>query len=442
MRIVARVASAMQSVLGTEAERLARKCGVIQRQRKFCGATLAQMLVLGFLHKPNASSEDLAQTAALCGVCVSRQAVDQRFTSELATFMEQLWQAAVSQVLSANAALVPLLRRFAGVFLLDSTTISLPPALQDRFPGCGGLPGVGQSAIKLQVLWDLLSGSLHRVIPEAGRDCDVKSSAQSVPLPRRALRIADLGYFSVSVLSELVRAGVDWISRIQSGTSVFALDGTPRKLLRWLAHEWRGEPLDGPVLLGASEKLPCRLLAWKVPEEVANRRRQKLRAEAKRKGRIPSQERLLWCDWMVLVTSVETDRLTWREAVALYRARWQIELLFKLWKSHGLIAELTGSTIEQQLVRFWSRLLAVLLQHWLLLCTVWGDTQHSLVKAARAIREFSRTIAAALKRPQTLTEVLEDLRHSLISVARRNKRRKPGTWQLLLSPNLLDYALT
>lgn len=442
MRIVTRVAALLQSVLGTEAERLARECGVIQRQRKFTGATLAQMLVLGFLHKPNASSEDLAQTASLCGVSVSRQAVDQRFTAPLATFMEKLWQVAVAQVLSASAALVPLLQRFEGVFLLDSTTISLPPALQDRFPGCGGLPGAGQAAIKLQVLWDLLSGCLHRIIPEAGRDCDVKSSAQSVPLPRRALRIADLGYFSLPVLSELIRAGVDWISRIQSGTSVFAPDGTPRNLLQWLADEWRGEPLDGPILLGASEKLPCRLLAWRVPEEVANRRRQKLRAEAKRKGRTPSSDRLLWCEWMVLVTSVEADRLTWQEAVALYRARWQIELLFKLWKSHGLIAELTGSTLEQQLVRFWSRLLAVLLQHWLLLCTVWGDTRHSLVKAARAIRAFSRTIAAALKRPETLIDVLEDLARSLTSVARRDKRRKPGTWQLLLEPDLLDYTLT
>ncbi len=58
--------------------------------------------------------------------------------------------------------------------------------------------------------------------------------------------------------------------------------------------------------------------------------------------------------------------LTAKEAAVLYRARWQVELLFKRWKSQDLVAVLSsGSTVVRQMVRVWSRLLAALVQHWL-----------------------------------------------------------------------------
>jgi IS4 transposase len=71
------------------------------------------------------------------------------------------------------------------------------------------------------------------------------------------------------------------------------------------------------------------LIAWRVPEEQANRRRQKLCEEMKRKNKkAPGAERLAWCDWSILLTNVPAELLTPTEAAVLYRARWQIELLF------------------------------------------------------------------------------------------------------------------
>jgi hypothetical protein len=48
------------------------------------------------------------------------------------------------------------------------------------------------------------------------------------------------------------------------------------------------------------------------------------------KGREPSAERLAWCDWTILVTNVPVELMTPEEVVVLYRARWQVELLFNL----------------------------------------------------------------------------------------------------------------
>ena len=110
-------------------------------------------------------------------------------------------------------------------------------------------------------------------------------------------------------------------------------DGAAVDLLPWLANQ-PGPFVDQPILLGQEQRLACRLIAWRLPQEQADRRRQKLRQETMRKrGHEPSVERLAWCDWTILVTSVPVEMLTPKEATVLYRARWQVELLFKRWKS-------------------------------------------------------------------------------------------------------------
>lgn len=382
MGIVAKVAAAVQSLVGEWAEEVAKESGVIRRKRKFSASTLARTFVFGFLAKSDASDEDLAQMAGLCGVTVTPQAVEQRFTARMVTFLEGLFRRAMGCVVRSQEVLAPLLERFSDVLLLDSSTITLPAALAARFPGCGGSHGAGTAALKCQVQWSLKSGALSAIAIEPGRDCDYKTSLQRVALPPGSLRIADLGYFDTAVFQRFSREGVFWLSRLQYGTSVFSCDGAPLRLLEWLARQ--GPMVDQSVLLGTERKVPCRILAWRVPEEVANRRRQKLIAEARRKdGRTPSAERLAWCDWMILVTNVPAEKLSLREAAVLYRARWQIELLFKRWKSQGRVAELSGSTVERQMVRLWSRLLAVFVQHWLLLSSVWGTAAPAWRKRAR-----------------------------------------------------------
>jgi hypothetical protein len=414
---------------------------VIQRKRKFSARTLAQTFVLGFLRRPNASDEDLAQMAGLCGVSLTPQAVEQRFTSRLVVFLEALFRRALECAVSSSQSVAPLLERFTDVLVVDSSTISLPAEMAERFPGCGGSYGSGKAALKCQVQWSLKSGSLDTIAIEAGRDCDYKSSLQQAHLSAGTLRIADLGYFDTKVFERFSQDGVFWLSRLQFNTNVYSPDGEVLALLNWLAA--RKGSVDQPVLLGSKRKISCRLLAWRVPEEVANRRRQKLIAATKRKsGRVPSATRLAWCDWMILVTNVPTEKLSPAEAAVLYRARWQIELLFKRWKSSGLVAELTGATLERRMAKLWARLLAVLLQHWLLLTSTWGDPRCSLTKACEAIRSVATLLAVSLQTKPRLVETLKALLRITASTARQNKRKRPSTFELLNDPSQLEYSLT
>jgi hypothetical protein len=357
-------------------------------------------------------------------------------------FQETLFTEAVKIVIGSEQSLAPILERFSRVTVLDSSVITLPDSMRERFPGCGGSYGGGAAAMKLQTELDLRSGAISHVQIEPGRSPDGATSRQDVRREPKSLRITDLGYFSVSVFAELDSTGAYFLSRLQFGTSVLLLNGTSVELLPWLTNQ-PGPFVDRQILLGKEQQLACRLIAWRAPEAVADRRRQKLSREMKHKyGKQPSAERLAWCDWTILVTNVPPEMLTSQEAVVLYRARWQVELLFKRWKSQGLVAELTGSTETRQLVRLWARLLVVLIQHWILLATVWGDPTKSLSKACETIRSFAGRITAALPSIDELQRVLSNLKTVTAKTCRRDKRKKTGTFELLNDPSCLDFQLT
>jgi hypothetical protein len=441
MTALAKVGAALLKMFGPLSQIAAAESGVIQRTRKFTALSLARTFVLGFLQNPQATDETLAQMAAQCDAEVTPQAIEQRHSPRLVDFLQKLFCEAARLVVGSDRALAPILERFACVTVLDSSAITLPDEMQQQFRGCGGSYGSGAAAMKLQTELDLRSGALH-VTVESGRSPDSATSRQSVRRGKGSLRITDLGYFNSQIFAAMTAAQEHFLSRLQFGTNVLTIDGQPVSILPWL-EEQPGPFVDRPILLGQQQCLPCRLIAWRLPQEQADRRRQKLRQEILRKrGQEPSAERLAWCDWTILVTSVPEEQLTPQEAVIMYRARWQVELLFKRWKSQGLVAELNGSTAVRQMVRVWSRLLAVVVQQWLLLPSIWGDPTKSLSKASEAVRQFAGRLAATVDDPLALEQVLYDLRKTLAKTCRRNSRSRPGTFELLNSPEALDFRLT
>ncbi len=441
MGILAKVGGALQRLFGEIAQTAAQESGVIQRTRKFNPVSLARTFVLGFLQNPRASDEKLAQMAVQCGAAVTPQAIEQRHTPRLVDFLERLFRGATKLVVGSDQALAPILERFTSVTVIDSSTITLPDQMQEQFRGCGGSYGGGAAAMKLQTELDLRSGALAHVEIEPGRSPDSATSRQDVRRGKGSLRISDLGFFALAVFAAMTAAGEYFLSRLQFRTQVLH-DGLAVDVLAWLAKQ-AGLYVDVSVLLGKVQRLPCRLIAWRLPQEQANRRRQKLRQEMmNKKGREPCAERLAWCDWTILVTNVPEDLLTPKEAAVLYRARWQVELLFKRWKSQGLVAELSGSTVVRQMVRVWSRLVAAVVQHWLTVGSVWRDPTRSLHKVYEAVRAFIGRLAAALDCITELERLFTDMSQTFAKTCRRDKRSKAGTFELLNDVGLLDFGLT
>lgn len=152
-----------------------------------------------------------------------------------------------------------------------------------------------------------------------------------------------------------------------------------------------------------------------MPEAVARKRRERLLKAARRKGTKVSATKLALCAWTLYVTNTPAEKLTLVEALALGRARWQIELLFKLWKEHGRLDESRSGKPWRILAEVFAKLLGLVVQHWALLLSCWGRADRSLRKAAPAVRRQALPILYALVSCHQLCRVLAMVVRSLMS---------------------------
>jgi hypothetical protein len=441
MSIISEMASSLQTALGASLDELGRRTGVIQRQRKFTGASLLKTMVLTLLKSPGAKVDAFVATAAQLGVTVTAKAIDGRFTDKLVASLRAGLEHVLGHALAADPVAIPLLDRFTAVEVADSTSITVPDEYRDESPGCGGKSGSGQATVKLQVAWDVRTGELTKLEVQPGRHSDAKSEGPDRPVVPGSLSIRDLGYFSLERFRRLGAAGAYWISRWQQGTSVFDADGRPLDLPDYVRAQEGGGPIDRSILMGAEGRLPCRLIVLRVPPEVAARRRQKAYERAQKHGTVPGAELLAWCEWTIFVTNCPAELLNWKEVVVLYRARWQIELMFKLWKSHNHLAASreTWTAVERMAV-FWAKLTGVVLQHWLLLTSTWSDPRRSHWKAAEEIRQWIVSLTEALDDTAALIRTLARMTATVDAVAHTKRQTKsPSSFQLLLNPELLNW---
>jgi Transposase DDE domain len=431
------LAGLLQSLLTTKAEELAQATGLVQRQRKLTGALWVQTLVFGWMEQPQASLEDLCDwLAEHHQITISPQGLDGWFCPAGAACLQQLAPLAVGALLQSQSAAVPLLERFAGVYVEDGTTIALPASLAAPWPGCGGNDPQGrdQAALKAYVRLELSHGQVTDLAFAPGRVPDVCLGQKAAPLPAGALRLKDLGFFDTGVLAQDTRAGVYWISRLPCRVDVQVGTAARQPLADWLAQQ-TADQLDVAVQVGVEQPLAGRLVVARCPEEVRQRRLRKLRERASKKGRSVSARQETLCGWTVLLTNLPPERLSRDEAWVLYRARWQIELLFKLWKSHGRLAQSLGHRGDRVLTEVLAKLVAALVQHWLLLLA--GPWLENLA-AARKLRRLRQSLAQlveALDDAAQLVEELQRLQRRLQRLRRRKRRRqKPSTLDLLNEP--------
>lgn len=438
---LAHAAARMQELLTDLAAEAAWDTGACQRTSPLSGATLVQALVLGSLADPNAALEDLAQTAALLGHPVSPQAIDQRFTQPLARCLERLLGQAACRAAGAPAT-AAVLRKFAAVLVQDSTSVTLPDALADYWRGCGTKTGQGgQAAVKFQVRLDLVSGQLRGLAVEQGRDSDRATALQTADLRPGELHLRDLGYFDLDVLRDIAAAGAFYLTRVQDGTGLYTPAGTPLDLAT-LARRHPGDVLDQPVQLGARHRLAARLVMVRVPADVAAARRRALRAKAREKGYTPSADKLTLCAWNVYVTNVPAALLDVDEVLALARARWQIECLFRHWKSDGHLAQSRSHKPWRVVCEVFARLLALVIGDGQVLAACGVLLGRSLRRAWRAVRRLAGALAGAVGDRRAWVRVLEQLERSLRQAARLEKRRRqPSASQVLNDPHHCGHTV-
>jgi hypothetical protein len=337
---IAELHTTLHDLFSDTADRLATDTGLCRRQRKLTGRVFAQAVVFSLMEKPDSSLQDFAEFAAEHqGVHASANAFEQRFNDQAVDFFASLFAAALDRCLTARPALLPLLRRFRGVFLRDGTSISLPDHLAALFPGRRAKTGAAKAALKLVLEMEVSTGLFTEAEVLAGLDNDKTGDIAAKPLPEGALLLEDMGFLAAGRLQGYMEQGVYFLTRVPAWAAFFEKKKGRKGYARLDVVAWLGQAkgwhLERPVHVFHDGKLALRLLAVRVPEEVAEQRRRRVRQEAKQRGRAVSQRKLDLCDWNVLVTNAPRAKISASEGWELRRVRWQIELVFRVFKSEG-----------------------------------------------------------------------------------------------------------
>lgn len=431
MQTVSRVVKAMQEVLVKRANELALSSGFTERERVLTGSSFVSGLVSGWQANPNASLENLSQAIGNAGTPISRQGLVYRFDAKACVFLKAVLASSLEQMVSAVSVSKGLLGRFASVEIADSSVISLPNELGHIWRGSGGNGANARvSSLKLNVRVDVRSGRLKVLELSDGVQQDRESQAHQQVVQAGGLYLADLGYFKLDDFERIARGESYFLSRYKLKTHLYDQQGERIKLHERLPQQL-GQSVSWAIQLGKQKRLACRLVAERVPQQVIKQRHERIRETARQKQQPVSQEALDMASWTIYVTNVPEHLLTPREVFILGRYRWQIELLFKLWKSHLGVDQWRTHQPERILCEIYGKLIAAIVTHWLLLVACWHNPRRSFIAAMPTIRGLAWQFANSLIRRSLLGHAFDALIRALSKSNMGSARADPRAWQLL-----------
>jgi hypothetical protein len=434
-------------------QQLARESGWCQRLGKIKGFEFLFSLVFG---QSSALALTLNAQAASLTQAVSRQAIDQRYTKEAVVFFQAAFEQALERTLNWPLD-SPMAQRlgvhFAAVRLFDSTQCACSDALASLFPACGG--GGGAAGLKVLLSYEYGSSQLRPLGVLPGKRSDqglAELAAQQVQ--QAEIGLFDKGFYKAQPLRGIAERGGYFLIPWTRSVSVWESDAPGQRQALDLAgqlkltsdscREW------SEVQLGQTPSAslgPVRLIAFRLSEESAGRRRAHLREKCRTYGRQPTVEALELAGWLILLTNAPAAKLPAKAAGYLYRVRWQIELIFKQWKSVLRLNVIPSANAYRVQCEVWARLLGALLgfvwhQHTNCACLQAHQREISFSKLAKQLQQQSHSLARTLFQDLAGWEsLLRQMWHTILKLARKEHQpSRPTTWQNLCT-HWLDPAL-
>jgi hypothetical protein len=328
------------------------------RQRKMSAEILVQSLVLGCLEQEKNSLRLWCQTASDLGCEIKASSLDERLTKRLVELLHEVLQLSIQDSLQVPSLPVAALKDFSRVILYDSSLLSLPSAFKEVFRGSGSNKELGQ--MKLQVGYDYLNAQLSALQIHEGIDPDQKDEGLLAQAVQDALLVFDLGYFEQHLFAKIQARGAYFLSRYQSQCHLYEPETGALVDIADCLKNTKAAQFETYLLLGAKSKTLLRLVARRVSQQEAEKRRRQLKRKAEQGGYTASSRSLLLCDWEILISNLGPD-WSLQALLDLYRLRWQIELIFKAWKTYLDLSRYGNWRFERILAQVYATLIAAVL---------------------------------------------------------------------------------
>ncbi|MFN6944956.1 MAG: IS4 family transposase [Cytophagaceae bacterium] len=364
---------------------------------------------------------------------VSKQAIDKRFNDRTKEMLTLILKEVMSKQLARKPLAVGIASHFTDVNIMDSSEFGVSKRAAGVFPGYGG---TGREAmVQIQLEYQLFSSKVTQLSIGSALDSDAKEGMKNIDdICPKTLLIRDLGYFGPQAFKELAQRDLYFISRAKSQWNFYLEEQgeliplSTADIIEKLKTQ-KEKYLDLDVFVGKEALSPVRLVANLLTEEQAKKRLKKKSANRKL-----GEDALESIGLNLFVTNVEREKCDAEAVYELYTLRWQIELVFKTWKSVIKLHKIHSMNATRLECIILIKLLWVML-NW----SIWNRIKDytnkdiSFHKLSQTLQSRSKRLTpCVLRSKQLLIEWLYNLAE--ISKVHHEKEYKKGSkknWEIL-----------
>jgi hypothetical protein len=401
----------------SEIDKLAKETGFVERRRKLSATDLVSTLMFSCYNQAQTSLEDIAADLHQhFAIDISKEAIHKRFTNQGVHFLKELIKQQLSRHFTPSHELSSA-SHFTCIKIKDSTKFSLPNTYNDEYPGFGNF-SKKNGLMQIQYEYDLLSGQWEELMLTNRSRNDQKDSNQTIDaITEGGLHIRDLGYITPTYLKAVIAKAAYFLNRLPPQATIYT---SKKKEMNWKAIDRKFKRLGistftMDAFIYEKHTIPCRLVIERLDEKGYEKRLKHALKSAKSRKVGLSENHRIRCRYNTFITNIEQKKLAVESIRKTYYLRWQIELVFKSWKSFFEIDKVKKVKRERLECQLLAQLLWILV-NWKLfnICNHYIQKHQpnqgvSVLKFFKRCRSFSHSLRNVLLAPNTIDLWLENI---------------------------------
>lgn len=307
------------------------------------------------------------------------------------------------------------LQIFNRVRIKDSTTFEVHESLANIFEGFGKGGGPNSKAgVTIPFEFDIKDNKIIDIDIRSAVESDSKDAfAKKEDIKKNDLIIRDLGFYSDDLIEHYIKTEAFFISKLYHNGSV-RLDPNKdekldfQKLFNQMISSGQTH-LDIPVYIGKKRR-PVRLIITLMPEDVYKKRITKVNKKNRSTGYTTSNEYKARAHFNLFICNISPEQCSFKTICNLYKIRWQIELVFKIWKSVMNIHKIPKMSSARMLTILYAKLLWIFI-NWQIVSdcrNYFYKTETrvlSIIKCFKTLEEKSIKLRSVLLKFKTRIEI-------------------------------------
>ena len=295
------------------------------------------------------------------GLGISKQGINKRFNTKAVAFVKSLLEEYLKGKLPYESIPTEWTECFKSIRIMDATQFHLPENLKESYPGYGGCGTI--SCAQIQFEYDIISGNIIELTLDSATVADVTYANKSLASVNKGeLFLRDLAYNGLWTLNEIDLRGGYFISKIKEHVVLYEekngkLVKLDNKEILSRIKKNKCDSIELNVLVGKEQKMPVRLIATVLEDEAIKRREQR----KKFRHKTLSENDKARCSLNLIITNIPVQMIPMEGIYPIYQLRWQIEIVFKVWKSILNIQKIRRMKTERFECYIYSKLIWILI---------------------------------------------------------------------------------